>query len=244
MNKTAIITGSSRGIGKATAIRLASEGYNVCINCIERIDLAENLVRSIKEMGFNAMFIQADVGDRHQVDLMVQKVNDAFGPIDLLVNNAGVAGQSLFQDVTDELWDRYFNTNLNGARNTIQAVLPDMINRKKGVIINVSSIWGLHGASCEVTYCCTKHALIGLTRALAMELSPSNIRVNCVAPGVINTDMVQVLGEDILDDLVLQTPLGRLGTPEDIANAICFLASDEASFITGQVLVSDGGFTW
>ncbi len=244
MNKTAIITGSSRGIGRATAIKLAESGYNVCINCIERIDLAEELVRELEYKGCRSLAFQADVADRKQVDDMVAKVADTFGQIDLLVNNAGVAGQALFQDVTDEMWDRYFGTNLNGARNTIQAVLPWMIQRKSGVIVNVSSIWGLHGASCEVTYCCTKHALIGLTRSLAMELAPSNIRVNCVAPGVINTDMVQVLGKEVLDDLAVQTPLGRLGTPEDIAAAVSFLASDDASFITGQVLVSDGGFAW
>lgn len=244
MKKTAIITGSSRGIGRSTAVKLAESGYNVCINCLERTELAQELVNVLNGRGYSAILFKADVGVREQVDAMVEKVTETFGQVDLLVNNAGVAGQALFQDVTDEMWDRYFGTNLNGARNTIQAVLPGMIQRKNGVIVNVSSIWGLHGASCEVTYSCTKHALIGLTRSLAMELAPSNIRVNCVAPGVINTDMVQVLGQEVLDDLAVQTPLGRLGTPEDIAAAVCFLASDEASFITGQVLVSDGGFAW
>lgn len=242
MNKTAIITGSSRGIGRAAAKRLAGEGYNVCINYIEREDKAEELLQELKNDGCNAIVCRADVGDRSQVEKMVKETERKLGPVSLLVNNAGVAGQALFQDVTDELWDKYFSTNLNGARNTIQAVLPGMLDRKFGCIINVSSIWGLHGASCEVTYSCTKHALIGLTRSLAMELAPSNIRVNCVAPGVINTDMVQVLGKDVLKELAEQTPLSRLGTPEDIANAVNFLASEEASFITGQVLVSDGGF--
>lgn len=242
MNKTAMITGSSRGIGRAAAKRLAKEGYNICINCIERMDLAEELAERIKAEGGRAIAFQADVADRENVISMVEETEKQLGPVTLLVNNAGVAGQALFQDVTDEMWDRYFSTNLNGARNTIQAVLPGMLERKAGCIINVSSIWGLHGASCEVTYSCTKHALIGLTRSLAMELAPSNIRVNCVAPGVIDTDMVQVLGKDVLEELAKQTPLSRLGTPEDIANAINFLASDEASFITGQVLVSDGGF--
>ena len=242
MKKTAIITGSSRGIGRATAVKLAEEGYNICINYIERGDLAGELAAELKSRGHEAVSFQADVADRSQVDAMVSEVTVRFGKVDLLVNNAGVAGQALFQDVTDEMWDRYFGVNLNGARNTIQAVLPGMLHRKSGVIVNVSSIWGLHGASCEVTYSCTKHALIGLTRSLAMELAPSNIRVNCVAPGVINTDMVQVLGKEVLEELAVQTPLGRLGTPEDIANAISFLASDKASFITGQVLVSDGGF--
>ena len=144
--------------------------------------------------------------------------------------------------MTDALWERYFAVNLNGTRNTIQAVLPHMLHEKAGVIVNISSIWGQHGASCEVTYSCTKHALIGLTRSLAMELAPSGIRVNCVAPGVIDTDMVQVLGPEVLHDLAEQTPLGRLGTPQDIANAVAFLASEKASFITGQVLTVDGAF--
>ena len=140
------------------------------------------------------------------------------------------------------MWDRYFGVNLNGARNTIQAVLPNMLHEKSGCIVNISSIWGQHGASCEVTYSCTKHALIGLTRSLAMELAPSGIRVNCVAPGVIETDMVKVLGEETLKDLAGQTPLGRLGKPEDIAAAVAYLASDKASFVTGQVLAVDGAF--
>ena len=136
----------------------------------------------------------------------------------------------------------FFGVNLNGARNTIQAVLPNMLHEKSGCIVNISSIWGQHGASCEVTYSCTKHALIGLTRSLAMELAPSGIRVNCVAPGVIETDMVKVLGEETLKDLAEQTPLGRLGKPEDIAAAVAYLASDKASFVTGQVLAVDGAF--
>ena len=140
------------------------------------------------------------------------------------------------------MWDRYFGTNLNGAFHTIQAVLPDMLHEHEGNIINVSSIWGLRGSSCEVTYSCTKAALIGLTRSLAMELAPTGIRANCVCPGVINTDMVQVLGQETLDELAKMTPLGRLGTPEDIAAAVCYFASDAASFVTGQVLTADGGF--
>lgn len=242
MNRTAIITGSSRGIGRATARKLALDGYAVCINYLEQKDKAEELVRELTDAGCRAMAVQADVADRDQVNRMVQKTVSDFGPVNVLVNNAGVAGQALFQDVTDEMWNRYFSVNLNGARNTIQAVLPSMIHEKNGVIINVSSIWGQHGASCEVTYSCTKHALIGLTRSLAMELAPSNIRVNCVAPGVIDTDMVKVLGGETLKTLAEQTPLGRLGTPEDIAACVAFLVSDDASFITGQVLTADGGF--
>ena len=242
MKKVALVTGASRGIGRATAARLAKAGYAVGVNYDERKDKADELAAELAAAGCEAIAVQADVADRAAVDAMVRRVTEAFGPITLLVNNAGVAGQALFQDVTDELWNRYFAVNLNGMRHTIQAVLPSMIHEKTGCIVNISSIWGQHGASCEVTYSCTKHAIIGLTRSLAMELAPSGIRVNCVAPGVIDTDMVQVLGKDTLRDLAAQTPLGRLGTPEDIAAAVTFLASGEASFITGQVLTADGGF--
>lgn len=242
MEKVALITGSSRGIGRAVAYQLAHDGYAVCINYIERRDKAEELVAQLRSEGCRAIAVQADVADRAAVNAMVETVREMFGSVTLLVNNAGVAGQALFQDVTDEMWDRYFSVNLNGMRHTIQAVLPDMLHEKAGNIVNISSIWGQHGASCEVTYSCTKHAIIGLTRSLAMELAPSGIRVNCVAPGVINTDMVQVLGEETLRELAQQTPLGRLGAPEDIAHAVSYLASERASFVTGQVLAVDGAF--
>lgn len=242
MRKCALVTGSSRGIGRAVAIQLAQEGWPVCINYIQQQAAAEELVHQLRSEGHSAIAIQADVADRQAVNAMVAAAAAQLGPVELLVNNAGVAGQALFQDVTDEMWDRYMGVNLGGARNTIQAVLPHMLSEKRGCIVNVSSMWGLRGASCEVTYSCTKAALIALTRSLALELAPSHIRVNCVAPGVINTDMVQVLGQEVLDELAVQTPLGRLGTPEDIAHAVCFFASEKTSFITGQILTADGGF--
>lgn len=188
------------------------------------------------------MACRADVSDRRAVEAMVQAAADTLGPVELLVNNAGIAQYGLFQDITDAEWNRILAVNLTGPRNAVQAVLPRMIREKRGGIINISSIWGLRGASCEAAYAATKAALIGLTRSLALELAPSGIRVNCVAPGCIETDMVRVLSADTQAMLVNETPLGRFGTPADIANTVVFLASEKAGFITGQVLTADGGF--
>jgi len=242
MEKTALITGASRGIGRAVARRLAREGYSVCINFLEREDKARELAAEIEAAGGRTMIFQADVADPEAVLAMGKAVKERFGPISLLVSNAGIAGQIQIQDVQEAQWQRYFDVNVKGFKNCVQAVLPDMLARKAGSMVSISSIWGTRGASCEALYSATKHALIGLTKSLAMELAPSGIRVNCVAPGVIDTDMVQVLGQETLSELAAMTPLGRLGKPEDIAEAVAFLGGEKASFITGQVLTVDGGF--
>ncbi len=242
MEKIALITGASRGIGRAAARRLAHEGYTVAVNYHVRKDCADSLVEELTAEGLCAAAFQADVADREAVNDMVHRVSNAFGAVSLLVNNAGVAGQALFQDVTEEMWHRYFGVNVDGSFHTIQAVLPPMLHAHEGCIVNVSSMWGLRGASCEVTYSATKAALIALTRSLANELAPTNIRVNCVAPGVIQTDMLSSLPPEALPQLAEETPLRRLGRPEDVAAAISYLASDDASFVTGQVLTVDGGF--
>ena len=242
MQRVALVTGASRGIGRGIALELARQGWDLCVNYVEHREAAEKTAADIRALGQNALTVRADVADGAAVEAMARQAERELGPVSLLVNNAGIAGQMQFQDITDQQWNRYLSVNLGGARNAIRAVLPGMLSEKRGCIVNISSIWGLRGASCEVAYACTKAALIGLTRSLALELAPSGIRVNCVAPGVIDTDMVQVLGAETLRDLALETPLGRLGTPEDVAWAVAFLASDRASFLTGQVLGADGGF--
>ena len=242
MERTALVTGSSRGIGRAVALKLARQGWNVCVNYLHQQSSALEVVRQIEAMGVHAVAIQADVADRSAVEAMVQQAKAGLGSISLLVSNAGIAPYGLFQDMTDADWERTLAVNLTGARNAALAVLPHMLSEKQGCIINISSIWGLRGASCEVAYACSKAAIIGLTRSLALELAPSGIRVNCVAPGCIDTDMVRALGSETRRMLVEETPLGRLGTPEDIAHAVAFFAEESSSFLTGQVLTADGGF--
>lgn len=242
MKRVALVTGASRGIGRAIARELAGEGYAVCINYYESREAAEELAGEITRSGGAAMAVQADVADAKAVETMVSAAEQTLGQVTLLVNNAGISRNGLFQDMDDAVWDRCFAVNVTGARNAIRAVLPGMLHEKAGCIVNISSMWGLRGASCEVAYASTKAALVGLTRSLALELAPSGIRVNAVAPGCIETDMVRLLGQETKDMLVEMTPLGRLGQPEDIAHAVAFLASDKASFITGQILTADGGF--
>ena len=242
MEKIALVTGSSRGIGRAIAKALAEDGYKVCINYRVRKDCADSLVAELTAAGHTAMTYGADVSDRSQVNAMVEKIKDTWGDVSLLVNNAGVAGQCQIQDVTDEMWRHYFGVNIDASFYTVQAVLPAMLHAHEGCIVNVSSMWGLRGASCEVTYSATKAALIGFTRSLASELAPTHIRVNCVAPGVVNTDMLSALPDGVLPQLAEETPLRRIGEPEDIAAAVRYLASPAASFVTGQVLTVDGGF--
>lgn len=244
MNKTVLITGASRGIGRETARRFALENHNVAINYNSNKTAADSLIEEIfKATGRrdNLWAVKADVSNRSEVTLMFEGLKNIFGPPDILVNNAGIAQQKIFSDITENDWERMFDVNVKGAYHCIQAALPYMINKKRGKIINISSIWGITGASCEVHYSAAKAAVIGMTKALAKELAPSGIQVNCVAPGATSTDMNNNLNSHDIEKLKDEIPLGRFGTSEEISDIILFLASDKADYITGQVISPNGG---
>ena len=241
--KTVLITGASRGIGRECALEFARQGAsNIIIGYNKSEAQALELEAILKAQGINALALQADIRSKTEVNLMFRRAQAAFGPVHILVNNAGISGFSLFTDITEDMWDEMMDTNIKGMYLCCKEALPDMISEKDGAIVNISSIWGQVGASCEVHYSASKAAVIGLTKALAKELGPSNVRVNCVAPGVIQTDMLAVVDPQIQEELKEETPLMKLGTPSDIAKSVCFLCSPAASFITGQVLGVNGGF--
>lgn len=242
MSGTVIVTGASRGIGKACALAFGKSGANVIINYTRSKEKAEELCEYISKLGGRALPFCANVADRKAVDEMIAFAHSNFGSISILVNNAGIAEQIMFCDITEEKWDRMFAVDVKGVYNCIQAALPDMIHNKSGRIINISSMWGITGASCEVHYSAAKAAVIGMTKALAKELGPSGITVNAIAPGVISTEMNGNISEEIMSELKEETPIGRIGTPEDIAETALFLASPKASFITGEVISVNGGF--
>lgn len=240
--KTAFVTGGSRGIGAAIALSLGRAGYAIALNYHQNHSAAHKVLETLQMEQIPCCLCPADVSDEAAITAAVCKAQAELGTIAVLVNNAGIAHQGLFQDTDSNTWHNLFATIVDGAYYATKAVLPAMIREKQGNIVNISSIWGLRGASCEVAYSSAKAALIGLTRSLAAEVAPSGVRVNAIAPGVIRTDMVTPLGEETITALANDTPLGRLGTPTDIANAVLFLISEKASFITGQVLTVDGGF--
>jgi 3-oxoacyl-[acyl-carrier protein] reductase len=241
MNKTALITGAAGGIGSAAARLFAQNGFNIVLNYNTSAGEAKALEAGLRESGCSAFAVKADISDPDQVREMFDLAAKEFGGVDVLVNNAGIAQQKLFTDITQANYDRMFDVNVRGCFNCCQCALPFMINQKSGKIINISSVWGLTGASCEVHYSAAKAAVIGLTKALAKEAGPSNIQVNCITPGVIDTAMNSGLSSETLEQLKANTPLGRLGSPSDVAGLILFLASVQSDFITGQVIGVDGG---
>ncbi len=241
--KTVWITGASRGIGAACARRFAAEGWQVALGWCTQKEKAEALAAELNALvPRTALAVHADVRDAACINAAAQAIQNEFGGIDCLVNNAGIARQQLFTDVTEADWDEMFDVSCKGMYRTVRAVLPGMLHEKRGSIVNISSIWGVVGASCEVPYSAAKGAVITFTQALAKELGPSGIRVNCVAPGVIETDMMAAFTPEDKAALAEETPLCRIGSSQDVAAAVVFLAGEDAAFITGQTLGVDGGF--
>lgn len=236
--KNVLITGGTRGIGEALVKTFSVAGYRVMLNYIKSDDKAYKLKDE-----YDAVLLKYDITKEDNINKMCDFITSEYGGIDVLINNAGVSLIKMLQDTESEDYDFIFNTNMKSAYMLTRKTVPYMINKKSGKIINISSMWGIRGASCETVYSASKAAIIGFTKALSKELGPSNINVNCIAPGVILTDMNKSLDKETLDGLKEETPLERLGTPLDIAKTALFLASEDSSFITGQVICVDGGLT-
>lgn len=238
--KTVLITGGSRGIGKCIAENLAKDGYNVVLNYNKSEKQAKQIQKELQGQGKNIEIYKADISKREEVKKMIKFTLNKFKNIDILINNAGIAKLQMFNDITDEDWNEMINTNLNSVFYCTQEVLENMIHNKNGCIINISSIWGMVGASCEVAYSVSKAGIDGMTKALAKELGLSNIRVNSIAPGVIDTEMNSNLDNVIKEEIKNETPLNKIGKPIDIYRCVKWLIEDE--FTTGQVISPNGGY--
>lgn len=238
--KTIVITGGARGIGKSLVENLAKDGYNVVLDYNKSEEQAKQIKEDLKKNGYNIEIFKADVSKRDEIKSLIEFTLNKFKNIDVLINNAGISHVKLFTDITEEEWDNVMNTNLKSAFYAIQEVLPNMIHRKEGLIINISSIWGLVGASCEVAYSVSKAGLDALTKSLAKELGPSNIRVNSIAPGIIDTKMNDNLREETKKDIIEEIPLNKIGKPIDIYKCAKWLIEDE--YTTGQIISPNGGW--
>ena len=238
--KIAIVTGASRGIGREVAKELAESGITVIANYNKSEEEAKKLQQELEEQNFKLEIFKADVSKREDVKKLVEYTIEKHGKIDILINNAGISEYKLFTDETDEDWDKLINTNLYSAFSMSQEVIPNMVHNKKGCIINISSIWGIVGGSLEVLYSISKAGLDGMTKALAKELGPSNIRVNSIAPGMINTKMNSKFTEKEIEEIKEEIPLERLGNPQDIAKCVKWLIDD--NYTTGQVISINGGW--
>lgn len=238
--KNVLITGASRGIGAAMALAFGSSGYNVILNYRIHREEAENIVKEIQRQQGNAIAVPADISFFHEAEQLFFNAVNTFGSIDVLINNAGISSYRLFQEIDPKEWQDMFAVNVHGTFYLSKLVLPAMIQKQSGIILNMTSVWGLVGGSTEVHYSATKGAIIAMTKALAKEVAPSGIRVNAIAPGAIDTEMLS-LSEDDRKILLEETPLGRLGRPDEIAQLALYLCSDAASFITGQIISPNGG---
>lgn len=239
--KIALVTGGSRGIGKAIALKLASLGANIIINYTKSDTKAKEVIKLAEEMGVKAIAIKADVSNKADVENLISKILDEFGRIDILVNNAGITRDNLLMRMKEEEWDDVININLKGTFNVTKAAIRTMMKQKSGSIINVASVIGITGNQGQCNYAASKAGIIGFTKSIAKEVAKKKVRVNAIAPGFIKTDMTNKLPDKVKEEYLSKIPLNRLGEPEDIANAVAFLASDLSSYITGQVLIIDGG---
>ena len=239
--KVALVTGASRGIGAAIASKLASLGCDVAINYAGNIQKAEETLNSVKAYGVNAQIYQANVANYEEVEAMTRQIIKDFGHLDIIINNAGITSDNLMMRMDQDSFDSVIDVNLKGTWNVCKSITRPILKQRSGVIINLSSVVGINGNVGQVNYAASKAGVIGLTKSLAKEFASRNIRVNAVAPGYVKSDMTAKLSEEITEKVLENIPLGQLGEVEDIANAVAFLVSDEARYITGQVLVVDGG---
>ncbi len=243
MKKCALITGASGGIGSKIAFQLACDGYDIAACYFSDDKSAKELENELSALGIKYKFYKADASDYNQIKEIFTDAAEFFGGVSVLVNNAGISQTKLFTDITEEEFDRITAVNFKSVFNCCKFAVPYMVNQKQGKIINISSMWGVYGASFETVYSATKAAVIGFTKALARELAPSNIQVNCIAPGAIDTKMNNNLSVQEKTDFAQEIPMGRFGTPEEIASIVSFLASDKSDYMTAQVITVDGGLT-
>ena len=243
MARLALVTGAARGIGRAVALELARNGFNVAVNFNHSAEAAEALVKEIEALGVRAGAFQADVSDREQAEALFKKVREALGPVEVLVNNAGITRDTLLMRMKPEDWDAVLSANLNSAFYCTKEAIRDMAKARWGRIVTISSVVGLTGNAGQANYAASKAGLIGFTKSVAREYAARGITANAVAPGFINTSMTEVLKDDVKAAISAQIPAGHIGAPEDVARAVAFFAREESAYITGQVLAVDGGMT-
>ncbi len=239
--KTAVVTGGSRGIGKAVALKLAELGANIVVNYTKNPEKAQEVIKTIEGMGLKAMAIKADVSNSAEVDELFRRVEENFSTIDILVNNAGITRDTLLVKMKEEDWDNVISINLKGTFNCTKAVIKKMMKQRSGKIVNIASVIGVTGNAGQSNYGASKAGIIGFTKSIAKEVGSRGINVNAVAPGFIETDMTDILSEEIKDNLLTNIPLKQLGKPEDVANTVAFLCREDSKYITGQVINVDGG---